>query len=459
MPAGLRTSLRHPFLALRRRRRIRDWRQEVARWNSQHDPVENRATAPPPDETIRFTDLWLVEFYSPSTVGLLLKSMRLQPLDVPIPQTEPADLIREWRRGMSGGWRLLGSFSHANTSTKEALPQGIRGATLLIQSASPSVTALLGHFTVDEQLGARIQHVLETDRATLIEPRGRAQHLIDPQAQKQTAAHDAIRMTADECFRWMTRKRPGFFSGVTSKVPAWALLAFGQGHPFDDDSTGYMRTLGVNASFGAWILSDDVRFGPASTNRMDRTLLILGRHGTGNDEEFGNRLSLSLQSLIVASAATEMLAAMRASIADIRDSLGQAKRQSTRVAVARLRSARNQLLTIAADAQQVSSHFHLWAKNQDRFLHGMPRVRPAKQELWDVNDYSELVRQVLSERSSLLTNEESQTRNVIVAVSSLETSSVNLRLQRAVTWLTWVLVVMGAATIALAVWAALRVGA
>jgi hypothetical protein len=455
-----------------------------ANWHVERDPAENARTAPPEDESIELPCVWMTEIYGPSRLPNLIAAVRrlgwereehTSPL---ISEGIEAWIARARLHPFGGSWLNLGPIARSGTTSilggprRAPLPSGISHAYGLIRVLTPALTCLTMQFFLEPGLKDGFESSLRKAMPTMVTPY-RGGHAIDePQLRKRRAIANQRVHTRRLCASWFIENAPGAFSsyGLSDAWPTIELLALQKGTPFGGakvDGWNYLSTLGVAYDFEAWIWQPEgvLRLGPASSPE--------GPHGYYfslgfNVDEASQRISLTgyenwsvalaiayrihhdVEPLLSTLAGGSLLSCHDQSLAKRRDDRQKSPRFPYKRASEELESLR-QLLWSGADAQVAALELARYAADERRFARGAPNLSPARPEDWEgEKSYDELIRRSMATDSARVRETHDFFREVLGSRANVASALVNLRLQRLISLLTWVLVVLAAATVGLA---------
>jgi hypothetical protein len=295
----------------------------------------------------------------------------------------------------------------------------------------------------------------------------------DPLSQQRDSARGAIDDLRRRCSAWQAERFPGLFATLepAEPLPSWLFMTTEIARPFSEERVWYLDSAGLSQDLFAWAAPDELpslRFGPPSrlgptesitllAGRRTEVLESLARDGVSRDPEgLSYVLHAALRSTFVASAFPLVLSLYSRTLAEIRDSLALEKSLRVRKGVNRLKEAHNALGQIALDAQLAAIDAKRLAHHTWRGLtQDVPLARPIRPELWlDANlTFPQLLTMQTEERSAQLAEEEEGLRALMVAMSSIVSAIVNIRLQRMIWWFS---AALGATAIGVTIWAALK---
>ena len=232
----------------------------------------NKRSAPPPEEHIDLMCIWGIEFYTPSLVDRLEKNLHeLHRSNVSTFRSShhPVHWLRSLRRfRYSGGWTPLGPFAPQNESQADGpqrlplTPPHVSAVHGHIASLSPSLIAVSMCFVLDESLSAVANASLRENRTSTWEPIENGKGLQDPRSQKQRD-FDRIRLELQGgVHEWFEMHLPGVFTVGKAEVPTCQLITakvarpYRQGDEKAPDWFSYQRIVGFEKGMDSWHLKD-----------------------------------------------------------------------------------------------------------------------------------------------------------------------------------------------------------
>ena len=249
-------------------------------WRSS-DQAQNDRVRLPDDEVVQIPVITIVELYTPSQINGLLKGIR--GLGWEHGRTRSDDLLKwanEVRQGRSAGSINLGlvgakGAKHYLMQERTAdLPVGVRAAFPTLMTLTPSITAMVMSFILDDEFAARINKPLHHSYATHVETHSSfrwwniisyvlfggdikfSRTIHNPMNQQRNAVALCIDVQEDACARWVRESLPGIFSsGIRGKPLPSAILFVTEKTEFSSEATRYHAAfdgIGLNNFFDAW---------------------------------------------------------------------------------------------------------------------------------------------------------------------------------------------------------------
>jgi hypothetical protein len=467
----------------KRRRQQQQHAAYLASFRRYQDVKSNAESTPPPGERIELHSLWLAEAYSPSTVMNLLNGLRrlgwASDLSQSLGEVNLARWVASSRAAAYGGsWANIGTIVNPGDTrflgtTREALlPEGVDYARGTVSTLTPSLTVLVIQFVFTDQVAQDFDTPMRRSYETYARKQGpRFTAYITPGSQKQDAMLASRRAIRDHCGYWFRSNLPGVFSSglIETGLPSCEFITTRLTKPFEREPSWswdhYMRRLGLEGDWDTW-RSDEL---PGLGLRLPRgaeddafALLLAGRFDdifVDDDMQFWGgrtrggftaRLDDYIDRTIAAWAARAALIGYQQRLTEMRDraSLPEGK---TKAAIRALDSVRKELLLTTADAQRVGRDLAAMAEEKRLYSHSFETdFEPAAASRREFEpSLIELMREDTLSRARTLSETEQHVREVLLASSNLASTTANLRLQRRITALTWILLIL--AILALAV--------
>jgi hypothetical protein len=457
---------------------------DEARWASDHDPEENQRTSPPEDESIDVPCIWMSEIYAPGHLPNLVAAVRRLGWEraehsIPIIREGIERWIAQARlHPFGGGWLGLGPITRPGASgfpggpRRAPLPPGIDHAFGAIRVLTPALTCLSMQFFLEPEPRKGFEASLREPASTKIRPFGLGFAIESPQLRKRMAIAEQRSEFRRMCASWFSEHAPGAFAsyGMSEAWPTIELLALDKGVPFVGtrvDGWNYQSTLGVVPDFGSWIWKPEgvLRFGSPSPEGPGGYYFVLGFNvaeasarlrleGYGNGsvpDAVTRRITYDVMFLLTNLAGGALLRSHEQRLAQHRDAPRKPSRLAFKQASEELDSLR-QLLWSGSDAQVAALDLGRYAADGRRFTYNIPRLEPARADLWrDVESFGELLRSSIAADAARVRETHDFFREALSARADTTSTLVNVRLQRRISSLTWVLVFLAVATLVLAI--------
>ena len=237
----------------------------------ERDPQENFDTTPPEDEFIDLVCLWAVEIYTPSHIDSLVDSFiglgwdrDGDPGELPNPITWLEGLRRDH---LGGAWLNLGLLGASNLKAfwrgpdhEVPLPPNVQYATAGLYSLTPSLVCMVVGFVFDNASAGMFDRALRTDHSTYATPTRRGWQFRGPLNQKSDHITKCRTELSNLAFDWFARHLPGLFSSglLGGQLPTCELITTRLYEPFESLSEGenpvygYRWILGLGRDIDAW---------------------------------------------------------------------------------------------------------------------------------------------------------------------------------------------------------------
>jgi hypothetical protein len=244
------------------------------------DPEQNAATTPPPNESVQLAALWVIELYTPSTVGHLARALqRLRWLhSTAAGQRDYSAWLTDQRA------RATEAYVEIATIAPEK-PQGLYGKkgpvpgefcaiNLTLYALTPSLTALVACFVVNDDNARQLDAVLRRDVHTTGAHKKGIVSIVAAEGNKTLAACRMRQRLQRSAVQWIARYFPGVFTRgswvarlmvrrwrarngiLRGEIPVVELILLEEAHPREALSKEaahrrYVRILGIG-SYPSW---------------------------------------------------------------------------------------------------------------------------------------------------------------------------------------------------------------
>ena len=238
-----------------------------------NDQEANSRSTPPPEEHIDLRCIWGFEFYTPSHMKALERSLSNLGWTASNDPGNRGDPI-VWLRGLRGhryGGSIL-NLGFLTTETPETvfmntraipeLPSGIAYAQGRIASITPSLVAIALCFALDDSLPTELNDILRKDRTSFWEPISGGYALHDPRSQKQ---QDIATLRAElqrQTYAWFKKYLPGVLTTESDELPTCELITATVARPYSFSNPAapewdsYQRLIGFEVGPDAWHSQD-----------------------------------------------------------------------------------------------------------------------------------------------------------------------------------------------------------
>ncbi|WP_186147689.1 hypothetical protein [Burkholderia gladioli] len=450
---------------------------------NERDSEKNEASRLPTGESVHLAAIWVSELYTPSQIGGLLEGLSRLGWER---GRSRDDSIVSWtndvRQGRSAGWVSLGLVTSAARFGSERvaeLPSGIDSAHPILMSLTPSITALVIMFYMDDDTSMALDRPLRADYSTRFEEGpgqewwniagyvlfgketrfSRAIH--DPFSQRRESVASCVSQIEARCTEWVRRNLPGVFaSGLRDEFfPTATLMITEEVNP-GAESLYPIRALEgllINHDFNAWV-SDQwpcARLalpGFYDDNRLRLTFACRRRDAFPerpgyvdpmSDKTIAARSSEMIGELLSRWAITGMLDGYHEQLSRLRDKSAAARSYRPVRDLKQLRSlVRTQLYDVELSAHEISQFTKdMW------YGVNIPNMHPMDSRRGKQSNLVENLRNSQNQRAAQVSRESELLKSVLSLSSDLSQTITNLRIQWFIVLLT--LVSIGIAIVAL----------
>jgi len=246
------------------------------------DPQANEKGSLPIGESVQVPAIWVAELYAPSQIGGLLEGIAKLGWEH---GKSREDSLLKWasdvRQGRSAGWTSLGLVSDPRKPNyacerTAVLPEGVTAALPQLMSLTPSVTALVVAFLLDDKASDELDVPLQAFYSTRSEksPRLRLIDIIsyvllnkkssltfrrtihDSHSQRGKAVRRLIGNREENCVNWVRNNLPGAFaSGVHGRLfPTAVLMVTEVALPVSEETQSIRAFdgLSIGRNYDAW---------------------------------------------------------------------------------------------------------------------------------------------------------------------------------------------------------------
>ena len=452
---------------------------EAVRAHRKRDAEENAETAPPADEFVDLRCLWAVEFYTPAHIDQLLASFRRLGWDKEdyVTATDPGQWLQQLReRPYGGGWLNFGTIVRPDArgvfgiNRTAPLPEHVKNATGKMYSLTSSLTCVCIGFEFTETFARQFDDALRLQRHTYTKPSRRGYQIIGPESQKVAHVRDIRKQMQRSALTWFQKHMPGLFASglLEGGIPTCEFVSLRQSEPFTPrDKTSrwpsYLFTLGIEHDIDAWLSADapGLKFAWPSARRGDNpyhAILAIKEEamseerietwGSGRDGQI-NYVDLIIQGLLGRWAILPMLNGYARHLNAIRDST--ALRPSARTNALKVLDSLSRHVSYNADIAAVTSELIPFAENAHLFEHDVASFKPVRPDLCKNASHTlaDGIRISVLEQAKWLQKSDLSVRDHLTQYGSLLGSNENVKLQRQLGTLTWIIVVLTVAILLL----------
>jgi len=250
--------------------------EEPHSWQDR-DSEQNAQGRLPDDEHVQVPAIWVAELYTSSTVaGLLAGITHLGWEYGRIRDDSLTKWMSDVREGRQAGWMSLGLVSppedpHLMRERTAPLPEGVREALPTLMSVTPSVTALVIAFLMDDESADLLDVPFRANFSTRREPLFRPWHVVqyvlrngplrfghriyDPDMIRCDRIKSSMRELERGCVDWVREHLPGAFTSLEgASFPTATLLVTEKVSPLTEEA-GRIRAfegLAIDRDYDAW---------------------------------------------------------------------------------------------------------------------------------------------------------------------------------------------------------------
>ena len=425
---------------------------------------QNLRTAPPEDERITLPCLWAVEFYSPSHIDGLVDGLRKigwsGERDL-FESENPVSWLSRTRRHGDGGWKTLGFLVSPGVDKNlpevvryGPLPDGVEYCHASVAVLTPSLIAVAVCFTFGQEKSTVFEEILRRDRQPISKKTQRGWEHYLPPSQKINDIRQARIELVELAASWFSENLPGIFSSglLDSEVPTCELLTFQKAEPIprktDDDLVAreYLMTLGVYWGTDSWFVSSrpglkfnlphSVFFGPPN-----HCVLTARESEVGDAPHYVD--SQMMPGVLCEAAIFPLLTGYEYRMRKVRDLVGSES--------SRLKNPAKVLETIVAsdsiDMTAMISELASAPSEGLRLFRSTSKLEPSHPALVHAESLNQLLHALIRSVGLRAQQADRATNERLTQLGSLLGAVENVRLQKRIAKLTWVLLAVGVASL------------
>ena len=447
------------------------------------DENENLETSPPNNERIDLVCLWAAEFYTPSHHEKLVDSFAKLGWDKEKWTRGSGDPIA-WLNGLrgdhrGGAWMNLGLlaphdsklFSRTQDRIVE-LPAGMMYATAGIYSLTPSLVCIVVCFVFDEHWLDKFDCALRTDHRTYATRTIHGWQYHMPRHQKIDRINEIRASLSQLAASWFSRNLPGLFSSglAEGELPTCEFITTRLVDPFASPTQqtnsilGYPGIMGISQDRHVWryesIPNLKLRL-PTGRERGPKYHSILAMREPMPLENPSDRpsnrerlkilheLNLVIPNWLSVWATLPLLEGYTRHIRKIRDStsLRPTNRQNSLRVLESLGNHVSFSVDIAAVAAELASD----SKIPFPLLHVSGKFDPAEPGAQQGTSLTTSLTYMIRDRANWLQKTDSALRDQFTQYGALIGATENVRVQKKLSVLTWVLVIFGLSTLLISI--------
>ncbi|HKX07482.1 MAG TPA: hypothetical protein VJN67_04780 [Stellaceae bacterium] len=454
--------------------------RDLAFWQSK-DKEKNLESSPPDGEFIDLHCIWAVEFYTPAHIASLLDGLSKLGWDKDDDRvgSDPISWIRGLReRSHGGGWLNLGPIVRPgdrrflSSARQASLPFGIDYATGEIFSLTSSLTCIVIGFVFDEHRSKLFDRAIREPRETYFERHGRGYSIHQPENQKIEAIKSARASFRTDAYNWFRLNLPGLFSSSAGEgeLPICEFVTLRSGSPFPHRGSQvkpqlYLHILDMRDAYEIW-RSEDVdglKFAwpllRSSDNDVFHSVLVSKEDAFADEQikAYGSTIRSRLFGFIDARikgllsrwALVSLITSLERGLNRVRDS--GVFQQSQKRNLLPLLNAVSSLVSRGVNIAAVASELSSFANRPSSFLYEVHPFRAVDEKLYGGRKIAlgERLREETTTRAGALGKLDKSVRDLMVQYSGVLAARENIKLQKSLGRLTWVLVILTIAVVLL----------
>ncbi|MDB0534810.1 hypothetical protein [Ralstonia solanacearum] len=436
------------------------------------DSEKNSAGSLASDEGVQLAAVWVTELYTPSQINGLFEGIARLGWEHGKSRDES---VLAWasdvRQGRNAGWTNLGlvtSTPHFASERVAELPHGVRAAFPVLMSLTPSITALVIGFHVDDETSNALDRPLRAAYSTLTE-NGRGMRwwnialyvlfnknirfsrtIHDPSSQRRRSVANCVSQVETECTDWVRRNLPGVFSSGLREglFPTATLLVTEVVNPATENlrHIGAFEGLRIDRDYDAWV-SDQwpcarlvlpgVRDGDGlrltfSCRRRDAFPEAPGFHDPTSNWTIAYRAGDMIRELLSRWALTAMLDGYHEQLSGLRDKSAAARSYQP---IGDLKQLRSLIRTRLYD-MDLSVHEVIKFASDVWYRHNVLSMRRMGSSSASGPDLVDGLQNAQHQRATQISRESELLKSVLSLSSDISQTITNLRIQRFVVVLT-----------------------
>lgn len=464
LSATRRLLYRLRYAAYRRFSRFFLYPGELEAYRS-YDPARNTETALPNDEFIELRCMWAVEFYTPAHIDALLSGFRKLGWDNKNRfniGTSPTSWIQELRQSSHSGGHMsldvIGRISgtiNSHSRTKLSPPPQVQYMFGGLYVLTSSLTCVVMRFMFEKDFSTRFDKALRTERQTYI----KSHTVYDPERQKIDHIRQVRADMAELAGRWFCENLPGLFSSgiLGGALPTCEFFILRQAEPFPPRREGnarppeYLSVLGADSAFAAWqsVKTPGLKFTDLHWRECSpKYHAILASRGTdSNKEKFemsineGVFFGRAIEALLSRWAVLSLLEGYGQHLNAIRDS--PLFRPGSRQSSVKILKTLGQHVSYSVDIAAVTAELISFAGKHPWFSSELETFEPCDEQHYDAGvTLTESLRSAIGERAIRLQKTDQSLRDHLAQYGFLLGTKENVRLQRTLSFLTVVIVLL-----------------
>jgi hypothetical protein len=447
-------------------------------YHSTIDPTDNKATSPPLDEQIRIPSIWVFEAFPPSFIS----NLRLSTEKLKWSQSERVinpdflDSVDRMRFRLSGGgWLNLGyivrdSGHSLNINRQADLPDGVEAIHASILQYIPSTTILVFQFLLNDDTANAIDQPLRDNYSTYKERIKDGWRYHNVESQKKLVVNTARESIRTLCTEWVKSNFPGLYASgqYSESFPTSEIITINKNEPYkfegEKPRNSFLSMINLDHDFYAWKsqniqglylqlyeeIDKDVNKLVFSGN-ISKILEDSDLKGYGSDTREGQilRWLTDLDHTIGIWVLYVITRTYEKQLGILRDSYGSLDFSDLDLAASEVQVLDKKLLNLQRNLTPFIQELIPLCEKKSYFLHDVYEFFPvSERRKSDTGLFNGLRERLLILVETLRSNEEqisaiaNRSTQIASAISNDKLSKTNIRLQRGIFWMTWVLIIL-----------------
>lgn len=439
------------------------------------DAALNEETSLPDGELIDLCCFWAVEFYTPAHIDALYSSLRNLGWDKGNGlgfRDDIAASVQMWRQRPDGrGWLNLGVIrppGKQNSSIfdhrKAPLPAQVQFATGGLYALTSSITCVVIGFVLGKNHSTRYNEAIRTDRQTYTKPLKRGYRVFCPETQKSEDIGKIRSELSKLASDWFSKNLPGLFSSgiLGGALPTCEFVTLRQADPFPKkceahgSPSRYLSVMDLYSTYNAWYSVNTPGLKFAQLQRIARDSLyhsILAIREDRIDEKiqkkWGNQnrsnrihyINDKATHLLSRWAVLALIDGYSQRLNAIRDS-SLLRPKSSRSAVKILKNLGSHV-SLSVDIAAVGTELNAYTKDLPSFCRGLEKFKHCNENVNDTDlTLDRGICDAIEKRASWLQLVDKSLRDQLTQYGSLLGARENTRLQRRISVLTIVIMLL-----------------